>query len=297
MRLRFRYCIVTLYCRHYFLLYLYNYVFVPVQAVSKIRILSEHLANQIAAGEVVERPASVVKELVENSLDAGATMVAVQVEGSGTRLIRVVDNGEGMDGDDVLLSLERHATSKLREESALEAITTLGFRGEALPSIGSVPRLTASCQGRPARRPEPGPKYGMAPCTRCTRPAVAQGTMVEVRSLFGNVPARKKFLKSARTELYHIEEVLRNQSLAHVGTAFYPAGGEPHGPRSAGTGQPGRPGPGYVSGPGHLVDPAAPSSETDDGVGLRGFLLQPDAAPQEQSAAHPGQSAGRCRTG
>ena len=109
--------------------------------MSKIRILSEHLANQIAAGEVVERPASVVKELVENSLDAGSTRIAVQVEGSGTRLIRVVDNGEGMGEDDVLLCIERHATSKLQDDSTLDAINTLGFRGEALPSIGSVSRL------------------------------------------------------------------------------------------------------------------------------------------------------------
>lgn len=110
--------------------------------MSRIRILSEHLANQIAAGEVVERPASVVKELLENSLDAGANRVDIQVEGGGTRLIRIVDNGVGMDGDDVLLSLERHATSKLTEQSQLTAIVTLGFRGEALPSIGSVSRMT-----------------------------------------------------------------------------------------------------------------------------------------------------------
>lgn len=187
--------------------------------MSRIRLLSEHLANQIAAGEVVERPASVVKELVENSLDAGATTVSVQVEGSGTRLIRVVDNGEGMDEDDLLLSIERHATSKIGADNRLDAIRTLGFRGEALPSIGSVSRLTLL--SRP-REKETGTRveirYGSL--HKVHEDGCAGGTIVEVRGLFGNVPARRKFLKSAKTELYHIEEVLRNQSLAHMETGF-----------------------------------------------------------------------------
>lgn len=187
--------------------------------MSRIRILSEHLANQIAAGEVVERPASVVKELVENSLDAGASHIAVQVEGSGTRLIRVVDNGEGMNGDDVLLAVERHATSKLDDDSRLDAIATLGFRGEALPSIGSVSRLTLL--SRPADR-ETGTRaeirYGTLHAVH--EDGCAGGTIVEVRGLFGNVPARRKFLKSARTEQFHIEEAVRSQSLAHMGTGF-----------------------------------------------------------------------------
>ncbi|VAW34462.1 DNA mismatch repair protein MutL [hydrothermal vent metagenome] len=187
--------------------------------MSRIRILSEHIANQIAAGEVVERPASVVKELLENSLDAGATRIAVQIEGGGTRLVRVMDNGAGMDEDDVLLSIERHATSKLRDESQLAAIATLGFRGEALPSIGSVARLTIL--SRPWDR-ETGTRaeirYGRLHAVH--EDGCARGTIVEIRSLFGNVPARKKFLKSARTELYHIEEVIRNQALASVDAAF-----------------------------------------------------------------------------
>jgi DNA mismatch repair protein MutL len=191
----------------------------PWFTVSKIRLLSDHLANQIAAGEVVERPASVVKELLENSLDAGATRISVQVEGSGARLVRVVDNGEGMDEDDVLLSIERHATSKLFEDSRLDAIETLGFRGEALPSIGSVSRLIIL--SRPADR-ETGTRaeirYGRLHGVH--EAGCAQGTIVEIRNLFGNVPVRKKFLKTARTELSHIEEVVRNQSLAHVHTAF-----------------------------------------------------------------------------
>lgn len=187
--------------------------------MSKIHLLSDHLANQIAAGEVVERPASVVKELLENSLDAGATRISVQIEGSGASLVRVVDNGEGMDEDDVLLSIERHATSKLREDSRLDAIETLGFRGEALPSIGSVSRLILL--SRPAGR-ETGTRaeirYGKLHGVH--EAGSAQGTIVEVRNLFGNVPVRKKFLKTAQTELFHIEEAVRNQAMAHVHTTF-----------------------------------------------------------------------------
>jgi len=187
--------------------------------MSKIRVLSEHLANRIAAGEVVERPASVVKELVENSLDGGATRIAVQVEGSGIGLIRVADNGEGMDTDDVLLAIERHATSKLREDSSLEAIATLGFRGEALPSIGSVSRLTIL--SRPAGKAtgtRAEIRYGILHAVH--EAGCSEGTVVEVRALFGNVPARKKFLKSGRTELLHIEEVIRNLSLGRPDLAF-----------------------------------------------------------------------------
>ncbi len=249
--------------------------------MSRIRILSEHLANRIAAGEVVERPASVVKELVENSLDAGATRITVQVEGAGTRLVRVMDNGEGMDADDVLLCIERHATSKLGEEDRLEAIVTLGFRGEAIPSIGSVSRMTIL--SRPA---------GAATGTRAEirygtlhqvhEDGCARGTVIEVRSLFGNMPARKKFLKSARTEIYHIEEVLRNQALARPGTAFqlqvdgravldYPAGGDLE--------QRVRDVFRYRDALLPLVSPR----QDDDGPGLDGFLLLPDAVPASRA--------------
>ncbi|MCW5214609.1 DNA mismatch repair endonuclease MutL [Desulfobulbus sp. US5] len=187
--------------------------------MSKIRVLSDHLANQIAAGEVVERPASVVKELLENALDAGADRINIQVEGDGTRLIRVVDNGVGMDQDDVLLCLERHATSKLIEESQLAAITTLGFRGEALPSIGSVSRMSLLSRLHTA---EIGTKaeirYGALHDLHDD--GCACGTIIEVRNLFGNLPARKKFLKTKRTELFHIEEVIRNQALAHPDITF-----------------------------------------------------------------------------
>ena len=204
--------------------------------MSRIRILSEQLANQIAAGEVVERPASVVKELVENSLDAGATRIDIHVEGSGAGLLRVADNGEGMDGDDVLLCLERHATSKIREEGQLAAIATLGFRGEAIPSIGSVSWMTilSRPQGQDlGTRAEV--RYGTLRDVHAD--GCGRGTVIEVRHLFGNMPARKKFLKSARTEMHHIEEVVKNQALAHPATGFtlhvdnrvaldYPPGGD-----------------------------------------------------------------------
>ncbi|MEW6594088.1 MAG: DNA mismatch repair endonuclease MutL [Thermodesulfobacteriota bacterium] len=180
--------------------------------MSAIRILPEQLANQIAAGEVVERPASVVKELLENALDAGASQVTVQVEGNGTRLIRVIDDGRGMDHDDVLLSLERHATSKLTSAEQLHAITSLGFRGEAIPSIASVSRLTIT--SRQAESPlgtVAEVRHGTV--VRVHEAGGAPGTTMEVRDLFGNVPARRKFLKSTATELSHIEETVKNYGL------------------------------------------------------------------------------------
>ncbi|MCW5206895.1 DNA mismatch repair endonuclease MutL [Desulfobulbus sp. F5] len=187
--------------------------------MSKIRILSDQLASRIAAGEVVERPASAVKELLENALDAGASRIEIQVEDDGTRLIRVADNGGGMDQDDVLLCLERHATSKLTEESQLDAIATLGFRGEALPSIASVSRLTILSRTHEATS-------GTRAEVRCGilhdlhEDGCACGTIVEIRNLFANIPARRKFLKSKRTELAHIEEVIRSQALAYPEVSF-----------------------------------------------------------------------------
>lgn len=187
--------------------------------MSRIRILSEQLANQIAAGEVVERPASVVKELMENSLDAGATQIDIQVEGSGAGLLRIADNGLGMDGDDVLLCIERHATSKLQDEGQLAAIATLGFRGEAIPSIASVSWMTILSRPRDAAIGTKAElRYGSLQAVH--ESGCARGTVIEVRHLFGNMPARKKFLKSARTEMHHIEEVVRNQALAHPHVGF-----------------------------------------------------------------------------
>jgi len=187
--------------------------------MSQIHILAEHLANQIAAGEVVERPASVVKELVENALDAGATQIMVQVAGAGTRLLRVIDNGCGMEPDDALLCLERHATSKLRSADDLVNIRTLGFRGEAIPSIASVSRLTIT--SRPA-----GAALGCQVVVRfgsvlkVHEMGCASGTVLEVADLFANVPARRKFLRSAAVELAHIDEVLRSYALVSCQTGF-----------------------------------------------------------------------------
>jgi DNA mismatch repair protein MutL len=187
--------------------------------MSKIRILPEQLANRIAAGEVVERPASVVKELLENSLDAGASDIEIEIEGSGTRLIRVMDNGEGMDEDDLLLCLERHGTSKLTSDHDLAAINSLGFRGEAIPSIGSVSRMTIT--SRPPESPL-GAKvtldYGKL--IKVHEIGCSRGTIFEIRNLFGNTPARRKFLRTSRTELAHIEEVVKNYALAAAAVSF-----------------------------------------------------------------------------
>lgn len=187
--------------------------------MAKIRILPENLANQIAAGEVIERPASVVKEIVENSLDAGADRVEVDIEGGGTRLIRVVDNGCGMDEDDLLLCLERHGTSKIGAAEDLTAINTLGFRGEAIPSIGSVAQL--SIVSRPIHADFATKvvlEYGRL--LKVHQVGSSVGTHCEIRNLFGNTPARRKFLRSLRTELGHIEEVVKNFALTAAGVTF-----------------------------------------------------------------------------
>lgn len=187
--------------------------------MSKIRILPEQLANRIAAGEVVERPASVVKELLENSLDAGASRIEIEIEGSGTRLIRVIDNGEGMDEDDMLLCLERHGTSKIATDLDLAAISSLGFRGEAIPSIGSVSRMTLTSRTQDAPL---GTRvvldYGKV--IKVHEIGCSRGTIFEIRNLFGNTPARRKFLRTSRTELAHIEEVVKSYALAAPATAF-----------------------------------------------------------------------------
>ncbi len=182
--------------------------------MSRIRILPENVANKIAAGEVVERPASVVKELVENSLDAGAKSVRVEVESGGKRLIRVTDDGSGMPHDDALLAFERHATSKLRTADDLLSIATLGFRGEALPSIAAVSRLTLETR---AAEEEQGTRIEFAGGKLIgVKPAgVPSGTAISIADLFYCVPARRKFLKSETTELGHIASLVTHYALAH----------------------------------------------------------------------------------
>src|SRR5919109_3754896 len=168
--------------------------------MNRIRLLPEHVANQIAAGEVVERPASVVKELVENALDADARAITVELRDGGASLVRVVDDGFGMTADELSLALERHATSKLTTDEDLDAIATLGFRGEALAAICAVSRFTVTSRARGAA--DDGLRLGGEGGAVIQRIAVPAdpGTTIEVRDLFFNTPARLKFLKSAATE-------------------------------------------------------------------------------------------------
>jgi DNA mismatch repair protein MutL len=182
--------------------------------MGRIHVLSEHVANKIAAGEVVERPASVLKELLENSLDAGATRIRVQVEAGGKKLIQVTDNGCGMVRDDVMLAFERHATSKIKDAEDLLNIHTLGFRGEALPSIASVGRVLLETR---AEGEEGGTVLEIAggKILRVEEAGLPQGTSLAVRDLFFNTPARKKFLKAESTELSHIASLVTHYALAH----------------------------------------------------------------------------------
>ena len=187
--------------------------------MGRIRLLSETVASQVAAGEVVERPASVVKELVENSLDAGARNIDIVIRRGGISLIRVIDDGCGMDRDDALLSLERHATSKIRSAADLQAVATLGFRGEALPSIASVSRFRLATR-------EAGAIAGTEIIVNGGKIDVvrdggeAPGTQVEVRSLFYNLPARRKFLRSENTESRNIEHQIHLQAIGHPEIGF-----------------------------------------------------------------------------
>ena len=182
--------------------------------MGRIRILSDLVANQIAAGEVVERPASVVKELLENSLDAGATRIRIEVEAGGRKLIRISDNGHGMVRDDALIAFERHATSKLRTADELLSIATLGFRGEALPSIASVSRLLL--ETRVAEEPS-GTLVEIAGgnILRVEDAGLPIGTTITINDLFFNTPARRKFLKSEQTELSHIAALVTHYALVH----------------------------------------------------------------------------------
>src|SRR5437868_5680560 len=187
--------------------------------MSKIRVLADHVANQIAAGEVVERPASVAKELVENSIDAGATRITIEIEAGGRRLMQVTDDGEGMVRDDAILAFERHATSKIAVLEDLAMIGTLGFRGEALASIASVAKvelITKTDAEAAATRVavEGGRLIDVKDAAR------DRGTTISVRDLFYNTPARRKFMRSEATENYHLTSIVTHYALAHPEIAF-----------------------------------------------------------------------------
>lgn len=189
-----------------------------MSANNRIQALPQHLSNQIAAGEVIERPASVVKELVENSLDAGANQITIDIEGAGSQLIRICDNGSGIHPDDLALALSRHATSKLHSSEQLSHIASLGFRGEALPSIASISQLILNS------RQQDNDRGWQISANNDIKPiSHPVGTTVEVRELFFNVPARRHFLKGHKTEQHHITTILHRLALSQFETGFqYP---------------------------------------------------------------------------
>ena len=187
--------------------------------MGRIHVLSENVANQIAAGEVVERPASVAKELLENSLDAGATRIQIQVEAGGKKLIQITDNGCGMVRDDALLAFERHATSKIKNAADLLSVATLGFRGEALPSIASVSRLRLETRA-PDEASGTIVEINGGKIFKVEEGGLPVGTSIAVRDLFFNIPARKKFLKAESTELSHIASLVTHYALAHPDKHF-----------------------------------------------------------------------------
>src|ERR1700683_1067271 len=187
--------------------------------MGRIHVLPEHVANKIAAGEVVERPASVVKELLENALDAGATRIKINVEAGGKKLIQITDNGCGMVRDDAMLAFDRHATSKLKDAEDLLSVATLGFRGEALPSIASVSRLhLETCAAGPTEQAASAGtilEINGGRMASVEEAGLPEGTSITVRDLFCNTPARKKFLKAESTELSHIASLVTHYALAH----------------------------------------------------------------------------------
>lgn len=188
---------------------------------ARIELLSPRLANQIAAGEVVERPASVIKELLENSLDSGARRIDIEVEQGGVKLLRVRDDGSGISADDLPLALARHATSKIRDLEDLERVMSLGFRGEALASISSVARLTLTSRTATADQAWQVETEGRDMDARVQPAAHPVGTSVEVRDLFFNTPARRKFLKTEKTEFDHLQEVIKRLALARFDVGFH----------------------------------------------------------------------------
>lgn len=190
--------------------------------MGRIRVLPDHLANQIAAGEVVERPASALKELIENCFDAGANSIRISLDVGGKRRIRVEDDGCGMDRDDCMMAMERHATSKLTRAEDLFSIRTLGFRGEALPSIASVSRFTIESRSRDA---ETGVRIQMhgSKLVKVEEVSRNPGTCVTVEQLFFNIPARKKFLRKTETELAWMVNLVTQYSIAHIDKHFFGA--------------------------------------------------------------------------
>src|SRR5438477_5561486 len=187
--------------------------------MGRIHVLPEHVANKIAAGEVVERPASVVKELLENALDAGSMRIKIQIEAGGKKLIQITDDGCGMVRDDALLAFERHATSKIKNAEDLLNISTLGFRGEALPSIASVCRLRLETRA-PDQESGTLIEISGGKIFRVEEAGLPAGTSITIRDLFFNIPARKKFLKAESTELSHIASLVTHYALAHPDKHF-----------------------------------------------------------------------------
>src|SRR5580658_2859816 len=187
--------------------------------MGRIHVLSETVANQIAAGEVVERPASVVKEMLENALDAGATRIKISVEAGGKKLIQITDNGCGMVRDDAMLAFERHATSKIKDAEDLLSVSTLGFRGEALPSIASVSRLHLETRA-PDEESGTVIEINGGKIFKVEEAGLPAGTSITIRDLFFNTPARKKFLKAESTELSHIASLVTHYALAHPDKHF-----------------------------------------------------------------------------
>src|SRR5271170_5233060 len=250
--------------------------------MNRIRLLPEQVANQIAAGEVIERPASVLKELLENSLDAGATQVDVQIGAGGRSLVAVTDNGSGMSKDDALLCLERHATSKLRDSDDLDRIASYGFRGEAIPSIASVSRFRL-------RTREPDAISGTeividgGKLRDVRETGLAPGTQIEVRSLFFNLPARRKFLRTEATESAHLRHVMLLAGLARPDTGFTLAFDEQP-PQRWMPGEDLRRRLVSIFGP-EWIDLTVPVDASTGGLRLRGFIGKPGvsrAARQEE---------------
>jgi len=187
---------------------------------NRIHSLDPRLINQIAAGEIIERPASMLKELVENALDAGASSIDIEVENAGVKRLKITDNGHGILKDDLAMALSRHATSKIENLDDLEQIATLGFRGEALPSIASVTRMSITSREQNADQAWQVSSDGNNQTTAPSPVAHPVGTTIETRDLFYNTPARRKFLRTDNTEFKHLDQIVRRMALSRFDVAF-----------------------------------------------------------------------------